>query len=222
MADLRQYTGTQRLQTVWTLLAVLAAVVLSLVVAPAVETITLPIALSGVSLAWMLGLLLLGLRERRHWNRMVAGSSFERHEGTRSIDMEKLLGGRSVTVSTKVPSVLAQTHTKIRTSVDGVDASFTIRITHVGSGGQGRGVKTGTDMLDEKFVFEGTEQNLAKLLSPEVQATLMDVETPGTCTVTGDRVTYEIPFTRLSTSELETTSDALVKIAERIEDVAKA
>jgi hypothetical protein len=222
MADLRRYTGTQRLQILWTFMTIVAAVVVSQVVVPETETVSLPVALIGTSLVWMVGLVSLGLRERRHWNKMVDASSFDLHEGTRSIDIEKLLGGRSVTVSTSVPGILSQTHTEIRTTIDDVDATFTIQATYVGSGAEGRGVTTGNETLDETFVFEGTEQNLAKLLSPEVQATLMDVETPGTCIITSDRVKYEIPFTRLSTEELETISDVLVKIAERIEDVAKS
>lgn len=222
MADLRRYTGTQRLQILWTLLAVVAAVVLSQVVVPETESISLPVALLGVSIVWMLGLVSLGLRERRHWNGMVDSSSFTRHEGTRSIDIEKLLGGRSVTVSTDMPGILSQTHTEIQTNIDSVDATFTIQFTYVSSGGNGEGVTTGNDTLDEEFVFGGTEQNLAKLLSPEVQATLMDIETPGTCTITPDQVEYDIPFTRLSTEELETISSVLVKIAERIESVGKS
>jgi len=222
MADLRRYTGTQRLQIGWTLLAIVAAIVVSRVIVPETESLSLTVALFGTSLVWMVGLVSLGLRERRHWKKMVDGSSFTRHEGTRSIDIEKLLGGRSVTVSTNVPGILSGTHTVIRTNIDGVDATFTLRITCVGSDGEGRGVTVGNDVLDEKFVFEGTEQNLGKLLSADVQATLMDVETPGTCTVTSDHVEYDVPFTRLSTGELEAVSDVLVTIAERVENVAKA
>lgn len=221
MGDWRRYSGTQTLQVGWTVLAFLLTVVAAVFVEPALEPLSLPVVLVGGSGLWIVGLVLLGLRERQYWNQMVAASSFERDRGTRSADLEKLLGGRSVVVTTDVPGLVSQTHTEIRTTIEGVDASFTIRIEHVGTGGGSRGVRIDNEKLDESFVFEGSEQNVGRLLSPDVQAALMDIETPGVWTVTGNRATYEVPFTRLSTSELEAISDTAVLVAERIEELGR-
>jgi len=152
---------------------------------------------------------------------MVSRSSFDRDGGTRSADLEKLLQGRSVIVSTTVPSLFSQTHTEISVPVEGVNASFTISVHNVGTGGTNSGITTGNETLDERFVIEGSEQNIAKLLSADVQAALMDIETPGTCTITGERVIYVVPFTRLSATELETISDGLIAIAERLESIGQ-
>lgn len=219
MTDLRQYTGTQRLQIVWTVVVSVLAVGLQFATGETRTSQTLLFA--GAGIAWLVGLVVLGLRERRHWNEMVDRSSFDRHEGTSSVDLEKLIGGRSVAISTTVPGLLSQTHTEIRTSIEGVDAEFTVRITYDGSDASDRGITTGTNALDEQFVFEGAEGNVDRILSTEVKAALMDIETPGICTVTGDRVEYVVPFTRLSGKEIETIADTLVVLAERVEAIGR-
>lgn len=220
MGDVRRYTGTQTLQICWTAVAVIAIAGLAVVVAPSAG-LPLPAILVGGSVAWMVGLVLLGLRERRHWNVMVERSSFDHDRGTSSADLERLVGGRSVTVTTDVSEFFFGTHTEIRTAVEDVDASFTVRFSYAGAGAEGEGITTGNDTLDERFVIEGSEQNAARLLSTEVQAALMEVETPGTCTVTGNEVRYEVPFTRLSAAELETIGDLVVTITKRVEAVGR-
>jgi hypothetical protein len=221
MADRRRYTGAQRLQLGWTVIVVVLGVLAPLAVPSWLYGgVPYPGVLAGVSLLWILGLIGVGLYERNQWNSMVAESSFRSEQGTRQVDLEKIVGGRSVVVETDVSGFFAQAHTEIRTAIEEVEASFTIELTYVGVDGHSEGLTTGNESLDERFVIEGTEQNVGKLLSPDVQAALTEVETPGWCTVTGERVVYEVPFTRLSAQELDTLGDTIVVIAERIERVA--
>lgn len=218
MTDWRRYTGTQRIQITVSLVAVGLLL--------AVFRFNLPVGevpvLAGVAVVWIVSLLGLGVRNRRHWNSMVEGSTFRKQQGTRKADLERLNRYRNVLVSTEVPGLLSQTHTNVIARVSDVDAEFTITIEYVGSGGRSEGLTTGNDALDETFVIEGTEQNVAQVLSTDVQAALLDIETPGTCTITGKRVVYDVPFTRLSASELDTIADATVEIADRVEEAAKA
>lgn len=220
MSDRRQYTGTQRLQIGWTVLVLLFGVITPLLVPDWVfANLPVPVVLTGASVLWVLGLVLLGVRERHHWNAMVEHSSFDPERGTRQVDLETLVNGRSVVVTTDVRGLFAQAHTEIRTTIEGVDASFTIEMSYAGTDGRNEGLTTGNDTLDDAFIIEGAEQNVSKVLAPDVQAALMDVETAGTCTVTGDAVVYDVPFTRLSAHELETIASAVVTIAERIESI---
>lgn len=222
MSDRRRHTGTQNLQVAWTLLLLAGGVLAALIgIARLDGGLAGGILVVAFGLLWLGGLVGLGLRERRHWNRMVEATAFERESGTRLADLEKLLGGRSVVVSTVMPSLRSQTHTEIRTPVEDVDASFTIEIEYVGDGDAGRGLRTGNEALDERFVIGGAKRNVKRLLSPDVQAALMDVRTVGTCTVTGSEVCYLVPFTRLTPKELDTLSDTIVVIAERVEELAK-
>jgi len=218
MAELRRYTGTQTLQLLWSLLALVAAV-LGQVLAGGGGTIPSPATLLVCSVAWFVGLVGLGFRERRHWNRMVESSSFQRRSGTQSADLERILHGRSVDVSTRLPTLLSQTHTVVSASVEGVDASFTIRISRRSVADSTDGITTGNDVLDERFVVEGRENNVAQLLSTDVQRALMDVETAGKFTITGDRVEYLVPFTRLTDSELDDIAATVISIVERLEAV---
>lgn len=217
MADRRRYSGTQRLQAGWAILVVVGFA-LTMVVGPPIETVFVVV---GFGLALLLGLVGLGLRERQRWNAMVEQSSFAHERGTRSADLERLYRDRSVFATTMVPSLLSQTHLEITARVSDVDAEFKITLEYVGSGGTDDGLLTGTDAIDETFVIRGTKQNVAQVLSTDVQAALLDIETPGTCTITGNRVQYTVPFTNLSAAELDTIADALVVIADRVETVAK-
>ena len=220
MSDRRQYTGTQRLQIGWTLLVLLTGVIAPFLLPDWMfADLPVPIVLTGASVLWVLGLVLLGVRERHHWSAMVEHSLFDPERGTRQVDLEKLVNGRSVVVTTDVRGLFAQAHTEIRTTIEGVDASFTIEMSYVGNNGRNKGLTTGNDALDDAFIIEGAEQNVSKMLSPDVQAALMDVETTGTCTITGEGVVYNVPFTRLSAHELETIASAVVTIAERIESI---
>lgn len=221
MADWRRYTGTQFLQAIWTLFALAAGAAIQLL-EPLVGGLLRPDVFLALSGFWIAGLLVVALYDRRRWSRMIAESSFKPDTSTRLADLETLKRGRSVSVETNIPDIFSQTHLTVRTPVEGVGASFTVQLTYVGSGGKESGLQTGTDRLDESFVIRGSKENAAQLLSPEIQAKLMDIETAGVCTITGNAVEYEVPFTRLSGAELETIATACVELAERVEELAGA
>lgn len=218
MGDWRRYTGTQMLQAFWTVFMLAVGVVVQLL-QPIVGGMLHPPTFVFLSGSWILGLLAIALYDRRQWNAMVAQSSFEPDTSTRLADLESLKRGRSVVVQTKIPDMLSQAHMEVRTPVEGVGASFTVRLTYVGSGGTEDGLLTGTDELDDQFVIRGTTENVKKLLSADIQEKLLALDTEGTFTITGNVVRYTIPFTRLSPTELEEISDTAVAIAERIESL---
>lgn len=220
MEDWRRFTGTQMLQAIWTVFMLAVGLSIQLI-QPIVGGMLQPVVFLSVSGTWIVGLICIALYDRRHWNKMVAGSTFEPDTSTRLADLESLKRGRSVVVKSKIPDMLSQAHMEIRTPVEGVGASFTIRLTYVGDGGTEDGLLTGNDELDRMFVIRGTQENVSQLLSPEIQAKLMDIDTVGTYTITGNFVTYQVPFTRLEPSELETVSDVSIAIAERIEALAQ-
>jgi hypothetical protein len=78
---------------------------------------------------------------------------------------------------------------------------------------------TGDDSLDERYVIDGSASNVNRILSQDVRSALMDIQTPGECTVTGETVTFEVPFTTLSPRELDVIAEAVVTIAKRVETV---
>jgi hypothetical protein len=215
MADRRRFTGTKTLQTVWTVL-VAAFVVVGQVVIPGLGA---AVAIAGAGTVWLAGLVVLGLSERRHWQQLVAASSFERSPGSRTADLQQLRHGQSISVSTDVPGLLSQSHTRIRGTVEGVDASFTILIKDVRRvTDDDGGVATGDESLDERFHIEGSAGNVKTLLTTDVRDALLAVETPGTFEVTGQAVVYEVPFTRLTPTELEVASEAVAVLADRVEN----
>lgn len=218
MVDRRRYTGTQFLQAIWTIVALAVGAAIQLL-APIVGGLLRPSVFLSVSGAWIAGLIVIALYDRRHWNRMIAESSFRPDTSTRLADLESLNRGRSVTVKTGIPNVLSQTHMTIHTPVEGVGASFTVRLSRVGSDGTENGLQTGNAQLDEAYVIRGTEANVSRLLSREIQAALLEIETVGVITVTGNAVEYEIPYVRLSAEELETAATVCVDIAERVEEL---
>lgn len=220
MVERRQYTGTQRLQIGWSLgILVLAGVLLtveqsaSIPVSPVAVTLLL-------SISWLAGLALLGLRERRQWNEMVDRSSFTRQVGPHAADLETIIDGRSVTVSTTVPGLFSQTHTALETSVTGVDASFTVRFERLEACETDTAIGDGD--FDRTYHVRGSEQNVSRILTPDVRAALLEIRTPGVCTVTGVSVSYEVPFTSLSPEELETIAEAVVVAASRVEEAGQA
>lgn len=218
MADWRRHTGTKSLQNLWTLLILGFAGIVEFALSMGVPT---EVTIGGAGLLWILGLALLGLQDRRSWNRMVEKSTFEADPGVHTADLQKIIRGQSVTVSTDISGLLTQAHTHLRATIDGVDASFTIRIQDAASVEGDRGLTTGNDAIDQQFVIKGSPENVQALLSPDVQAALMEVETPGTFTVTAEHVVYEIPFTRLSADELDTAGRAVAIMADRIETLGK-
>lgn len=215
MADRRRYTGTKTLQTGWTLLSVL--VLAGLAVADALSPLLL---VGGVGSVWMLGLVVLGLQDRRHWQRLTAASSFEEGLEAHTSDLQKIIGGQSVTVTTDVTGLLSQAHLQVRANVEGVDASFTVRIEDAETADRG-GVTTGDGDFDEQFVVRGKEGNVAAVLTDDVRAAVLTVDTPGTFTVTGEAVTYEIPFTRVTVEELDAAGEAVAAIAARLEAIGR-
>lgn len=219
MAERRRYTGTQRLQIGWSLGIV---VVFGLLVG-VTQTTAVPVSLVVITLllsvVWLVGLGVLGFRERRQWNNMVDQSSFTRQVGPHAADLEKIVDGRSVTVSTTVSGLFSQTHTELSANVTGVDATFTVVFNRVDNGDLDDGMTTGDDSLDERYVIDGSASNVNRILSQDVRSALMDIQTPGECTVTGETVTFEVPFTTLSPRELDAIAEAVVTIAKRVETV---
>lgn len=215
MTDRRRYTGTKTLQTGWTVAVLVFAVGLS--VADALSPL---VTVAGAGGAWVVGLVALGFRDRRHWHRLTAASTFDPGLAAHTSDLQTIIRGQSVSVSTDVPGLLSQAHLIVRANVEGVDASFTVRVEDAGSADRS-GVATGDDALDERFVFRGKEGNVAAVLTDEVRAALLPVETPGVFTVTGDAVTYDVPFTRVTADELDAAADAAATIAARLETVGR-
>ncbi|MXR51321.1 hypothetical protein GRX03_06840 [Halovenus sp. WSH3] len=221
MDDWRRVTGTQFLQAIWTILLLAVGAGIQLL-QPVVGGLLRPTVFLSLSAVWIGGLVVIALYDRRHWNRMVEASSFKPNTGTTLADLETIKAGRSVTVETGIPDVLSQAHMTVHTPVEGVSASFTVQLRYVGSGGAEEGIQTGTDELDDSFVIRGTRENVGQLLSPEIQAMLMDIDTVGTCTITGSAVEYDIPFTRLEAAEIEQIATTVVALAERVEELANA
>lgn len=213
MTDRRCYTGTKTLQTVWTVLVFAATVALSMVdIFPPLVSIA---ATGGV---WVLGLVAFGLRDRRHWQQLTARSTFDPGLAAHESDLQKIVRGQSVSVSTDVPGVLSQAQLVVRANVEGVDASFTIRIED-SDGTERDGVPTGDDALDARFTIRGKKANVAAVLTDDVRDALSTVETPGVFTVTGDAVTYEVPFTKVTADELDNAGAAAAALAVRVEEI---
>lgn len=222
MADWRAYTGTQRLQIGWTVALVAVGLAIQLLV-PGLAVGNGLLVYGSLGLLWLLGLLALAYQERRAWRRLVDASSFERGAAVGTSDLERIVRGHSVSVSTIVPSPLAQSHTRIRATVDGVDADFSITIRHVGdAGGAAGGLTTGNEELDDRFVIQGAERNVKAILSTDVQAALMDLETPATVEIDADRVVVDVPFTRLSPGELRVATSVVVELVDRVEAVGQS
>lgn len=218
MTEWRRYTGTKTLQTLWTAFVLLAVFVFEATLSGLVAR---PIEVLGGGAVWLVGLVGLGLYGRYRWQRLVANSSLEPGRGPDTADLQGLRHGQSVSVVSDVPGLLSQTHTTVRANVEGVEASFTVTICDADSTNSGSGLTTGVDALDDRFVIEGSTENVRVLLTDEVRARLLDVETPGTITATGDTVVYDIPFDRLTPAELEAAVEAVAVIAARIETVGR-
>jgi hypothetical protein len=217
MVDRRRYTETKTMQFAWSLAALVVGAVAALV-DPALVG---PVPLLAWGATWLVGLLALGYRERRHWRHLVANSNFERGASAGVADLHQLRHGQSVAVSTDVPGVLSATHTVVSGGIAGVDAQFTITLEHAGEGAGDEGVATGNPTLDDAWVIEGGEKNVGLLLSTDVQSALMDVTVPATVTATGERVVLRVPFTRLTAAELAACAEAVAQIARRLERVGR-
>jgi len=215
MADRRRYTGTKRLQAGWTLLLLVVGVGLGVTsLLPTVVTV------GGVSVLWVGGLLVLGLREHRHWQGVIAASSFDRGTTGGTADLQQILRGKSVTVTSDVTGVLTPGRTQVRAPVEDIEASFTVRIADRELTDEG-GIRTGVDALDERFVITGAEGNVAALLTERTRDALLAVSSPGTYTIRPDSVVYEVPFTRLTVAELAAAGEAVAVLALQLEDAGQ-
>jgi hypothetical protein len=215
MADRRRYTGTRLLQVTWTaLVVVVIAVVESMLsgLAPAAVTV------GGGSVLWLVGLVTLGMRERRHWTQLMAASSYDRALAGHTADFQTIVGGKSVTATTDVAGLFSTEHTRIRAPVEGVDASFRVRIAD-DELADADGLRTGVEALDGRFTISGSESNVAAILTEDVRDALLAVDAPGTYTVSPDRVVFEVPFTHVTAGELEAAGTAVAVLALRVEAV---
>lgn len=215
MADRRRYTGTKTLQAGWTVLLFVVGLLVG-----ATGLLSTVVTVGGVSILWVGGLVAVGLREHRHWNDLIATSSFDRGTAGQTADFQQIIRGKSVTVTTDVAGFLTAGHTQVRAPVEGVNASLTVRITDEELTDT-EGVRTGVDALDDRFVITGADGNVAALLTEEVRDALLSVDPPGTYSVMPDRVVYEIPFTRLTADELAAAGDAVAVLALQLEAAAK-
>ncbi|MEF8872209.1 MAG: hypothetical protein V5A41_11310 [Haloarculaceae archaeon] len=215
MADRRRYTGTKALQAGWTLLVGLLA-------APVQLSGILPtvVVVSAAGICWVVGLVGFGLGERRHWSALVEDSSFDPGPSGHTADLQQIVRGQSVTVTTDVTGLMTPEHTQVSAAVEGVDASFTVRIVDSELTDK-EGLTTGDDALDGRFVITGAEGNVAALLTDVVRDSLLAVEVPGAYTIRPDRVVYEIPFTRLTAEELDAAGDAVAILAAQLEAVGQ-
>lgn len=211
MTDWRRYTTTPRPQAVLT-----GLVALGLVVTAAVGVDVLVMA--AMVGAWLVGLVALGLRERRHWSRLSSASSFRRQGGTSRADLQRIVRGHTVSVATDVEGLLEGSYTEVTVPVTDVDASFTVHVTTTDSGD---GATTGDEAFGDRYTVRGMERNAELLLSPDVREALLAVRTPGAVTVSDARVKYEVPFTRLTTDELASITVAVVTLVERVEAVGQ-
>ena len=215
MTDRRRYTGTKTLQTAWSVAVLVLAVGLWVS-----DALTPLVTVAGAGGAWVVGLVALGFRDRRHWQRLTAVSTFDPGLEAHTSDLQTIIRGQSVSVSTDVPGLFSQAHLVVRANVEGVETSFTVRIEDAESTKRD-GVTTGDETLDERFVFRGKEGNVAAILTDEVRAVLLAVETPGVFTIASDAVTYDVPFTQVTADELDAAADAAATIAARLETVGR-
>ena len=215
MADRRRYTTTKTLQAGWTVLFLVVGAALTMN-----SLLPTVVAVGGASALWVSGLVVLGLREHRHWTELIATSSFDRATTGQTADLQQILRGKSVTVTTDVAGLLRPEHTQVRTPVEGVDASFTVRIVDEELT-DNTGLQTGVDTLDDRFVITGAEGNVAALLTEQTRDALLAVEPPGTYTIRPDEVVFEIPFTRLTADELAAAGEAVVVLALQLEAIGQ-
>lgn len=212
MADRRRHTRTRPLQVAWTVAAAAAFVAVALSPLPvgAVEA-------AAAGAVWLAGLLALGRRERTHWRRLAANAGFEPGSRTGLADLQRGVGGRSVTVTRARPGPLSGARTVVRTAADGVGRETEVTMERVGDG-SGRGLATGNPTLDREWVVDGPPGAVEEILSADVQSALMDVPVAGTLAVGEESVTFTVPFTRLAPGELGACARGVAAVADRLED----
>jgi hypothetical protein len=210
--DRRELTGARSLQTGWSALALLAFA-LATVGRPALVE---PIPVAGGAAAWLVGLGLIGLRDRRAWVRLARDSTFEPGPEAGYADLRRELKGYTVTVSADVPLPLGQTHAVVSTTVATGSGGEPVEFERIGEGATGTGVEVGNPALDGAWVIDGPDARVTALLSTDVQAALMDVTVPLTVEV-ADGVVARVPFTRLRPAELGAVATAVATLADRVE-----
>ncbi len=225
MTRLRRYVGKRHRLLVWTLLLAgggwVALTEYSAEVTGYTDRPTAVAALVGV---WLTGVLVVRRRERRAWRRLIEETPFEpQHEDDRRPPLQRSLKGNVITAETVGRGLVRQRGIRVEATAGGVTDPIDVTLTYVGSGGTERGIKTGTDALDETFVFEvEAGSNIASVFDAEVQSALLDISVPGRLRIDGRHVSYEIPFTRVRPSELGTVSKTVATIAARMEHLVAA
>lgn len=221
MTLLRRYLGERHRLLLWTLLAVGGgAAALTRFEAELTAYADRPVLIGAAAGLWLVGVLIVRRRERRAWRRLVTDTPFEpQHDGdVRRPPLQRSLKGNTITAEPVGRGLVRQNGIRVKAIVDGVTEPIDVSITYVGNGGEGSGVRTGNDALDEQFVFEvDAGSNLGEVFDAEVQSALMDVSIPGTLRIEQQSVRYDIPFTRVRPDELGTVSKTVATVAARIE-----
>jgi hypothetical protein len=219
MDQLGSFAGRKTVAFAWTVAIAIATAVWVFGTGPAViGSVTTIGAIAGV--LWFLGLATLRQRAKRHWLRTAATGEFSPQANERGTypALQATIRGRIVTSVASAPSLFADDHTIVKTSVSNVKRPVDIRGRHVGSGASDRGPTVSNPTLDDSFVFAGsTLALLPEVLSPEVQSALMDLRVPGTLHVSDGAVSYEVPFTRLSAPQLRRCGHVVATIAVEME-----
>jgi len=225
MTRLGRYVGKRHRLLVWTLLLAgggwIALTEYPAEVAVYADRPAVSAALAGV---WLVGVMIVRRRERRAWQRLIAETPFEpQHTESRRPPLQRSLKGNVLTAETVSRGLVRQRGIRVEATAGSVTEPIEVTLTYVGSGGTERGLKTGTDALDETFVFEvETGSSLASVFNAEVQSVLLDLSTPGRLRIDGRHVSYEIPFTRVRPAELGTVSKAVATIAARMEHLSNS
>ncbi|MCU4717126.1 hypothetical protein [Halapricum hydrolyticum] len=220
MTRLRRYLGERHRLLVWTVLIAGGGwVAITEFENELAAYADRPAAIAAFAGVWLAGVLVVRRRERRAWRRLIDETPFEpQHEDDRRPPLQRSLKGNVITAEPVGRGLVRQQGIRVEATAGGVTAPIDVTLTYVGSGGTERGIRTGTDALDEQFVFEVTAgSNLASVFDAEVQSALLDVSIPGRLRIDGRHVSYEIPFTRVRPSELGTVSKAVATIAARME-----
>ncbi|QSG08449.1 hypothetical protein [Halapricum desulfuricans] len=226
MTRLRRYLGERHRLLAWTLLIAGGGWVALREYPPELAAYAdRPTAVAVLSGVWLAGVLVVRRRERRAWRRLIEATPFEpQHDGgLRRPPLQRSLKGNVITAEPVARGLVRQRAVRVEATAGGVTEPIDVVLTYVGSGGTDRGVQTGTDVLDEQFVFEVTSgSNLASVFDAEVQSALLDVSIPGELGIDGRHVSYEIPFTRVRPSELGAVSKAVATVTARMEHLVAA
>lgn len=225
MGLFRRYVGTRHKLVVWTVLVVAGGSLGIVRFQDQLATYAAqPIQIAVVVGLWAAVVMWLRWRERGAWHRLYTQTPFDRQQGgdDRRPPLKRELKRKTVTVEPISRGVIQQNGVRVEAIVDGVDKPIDVSITYVGSGGEDSGIRTGNEALDSQFVFEvEAGSNLRKLFDTEVQSALMDISVPGTLRIEQNRVSYEVPFTRLRPEELGSISRAVATIAARMRRLVK-